>query len=239
MTMILLLVAISFVSALVDHDGWEFHGGKKKRITHGLNLATKDYAPRNTQGQVDFDERGEEKSDIVITNDEAPPAPILGASYANGDRKSARINAKQRLLLQQKPSVLNFDAAVDDDQASESIDASDSWWGRLYVAGFPSHMQYFRAHFGVPHNDKIIRLVAASPPNMCVESARIPILNNSEQMSNSTVIVAVRGGCTFGEKANIAQEVGAAGILFVNNIVSWINRHGVGLQQFENITQFH
>lgn len=220
MILILGLVAIPFVSALVDHDGWEFHGGRKKRRTHGLNLATKDYAPRNSQGWVDFDEKGEEKSDIVITNDEASPAPLVGSSYANEEWNDARIKAKRQLLLQQKSSVLNFDAAFENNQASESIAAANSWWGRLYVVGIPSHMQYFRAHFGVPPDDKTIRLVAASPPSMCDESARIPILNNAEEMDDRTVIVAIRGGCTFGEKANTAQEAGAAGILFVNDIVS-------------------
>jgi hypothetical protein len=52
---------------------------------------------------------------------------------------------------------------------------------------------------------------------MCDEVTGLVTLNNENQVDNKTVIVAKRGTCTFGDKATSAHEMGAAGILFINN----------------------
>lgn len=58
---------------------------------------------------------------------------------------------------------------------------------------------------------------------MCDELSGLPVLHNANEIKNATtdsyvVIVAVRGQCTFGEKALLAaQQSHASGIIFVNN----------------------
>lgn len=52
---------------------------------------------------------------------------------------------------------------------------------------------------------------------MCDEETGLPVLDNAEEMEDLTVVVTMRGQCTFGEKALVARDEGAIGILFVNN----------------------
>jgi hypothetical protein len=52
---------------------------------------------------------------------------------------------------------------------------------------------------------------------MCDAATGLPALHNADECDERTVVVAVRGACTFGEKALVAHEAGAAGILFVND----------------------
>ena len=227
LSIVLALITNSAAVALVDHDNWEFHGGMKKRRAHGLNLATKHSAPKNSNGGVDFDEIAETQSEIIVTNDEAPEAPKVISSYAGTNphkRADSRSKTKEELLLlPDRYSVLNFDAgeySEDECDDNESTNTVNSWWGRLYVEGCPAPMQYFRAHFGEapPHGN--VKLLLASPPSMCDNLAGLSILNNAHDVDGNTVVVAVRGECTFGEKAIAAFEAGAAGIVFVNNMVS-------------------
>ncbi|KAL9181115.1 hypothetical protein ACHAXT_009920 [Thalassiosira profunda] len=175
------LIALS--AASVDHDGWDFYGGRRVRRKHGLNRATADRAPRH-RGRVRFDApTPRNEPQLIVTADEAPPAqsysPVLRGS---SDRARA---AEQILLLPDRYSVLDFDRDQGDDYSS--------FWGRLYINGFPGSLQYFRTEFG-GH----------------------PLLENADGIDEATVVVTMRGGCTFSEKAFAAHDAGAAGVLFVN-----------------------
>ena len=100
-------------------------------------------------------------------------------------------------------------------------------------------MQYFRAHFGSPPppdnaSDGPSRLVLADPLTMCDDDGA-PALRNAKSLrpahdeaghgnvsgdgngGGSAVLVALRGGCSFAEKAILAEGAGAGGILFVNS----------------------
>ena len=204
------LLAIS--AALVDHDGWEFYGGRKKRRAHGLNRVTKDTAPVS-HGGVAFDEETKIKLDFIVTSDEAPEAPKIQAN-SKLRNVGSRIKSKEELLLlPDRFGVLNFDPGF------SNVDSS--WWGRLYVEGFASSMQYFRAHFGLPPPAGTIKLLLASPLSMCDDMTGLPILKNAAEVDGTTVVVAMRGECTFGEKAIAAYNTSdAVGVLFVNNAVS-------------------
>ncbi len=108
---------------------------------------------------------------------------------------------------------------------------NNSFWGRLYMDGFPGQngAQYFRAHFGQRPPSKHIMFVLADPLDGCSNSsnesgetinnrALNQTLTSSPSLyANETVIVAMRGNCSFAQKAQIAHDKGAAGILFINN----------------------
>jgi hypothetical protein len=88
---------------------------------------------------------------------------------------------------------------------------------RLYVEGFPVPLQYFRAHFGLPPPQGEMKLLLASPITMCDDITGLATIYNDNQVDGNTIIVAQRGSCTFGDKAILAHEIGAAGVLFINN----------------------
>ena len=52
---------------------------------------------------------------------------------------------------------------------------------------------------------------------MCNEATALPTLENTGEIEGETIVVALRGVCTFGEKSNTVSSAGAAGIVFVNN----------------------
>ena len=52
----------------------------------------------------------------------------------------------------------------------------------------------------------------ASPINMCDEVTGLPALNNVDEIDDRTIIVAMRGKCTFGEKALVAYGIRAMGV---------------------------
>ncbi|KAL7542638.1 hypothetical protein ACHAXR_011968 [Thalassiosira sp. AJA248-18] len=230
--------------AIVDHDEWEFYGGQRIRHKHGLNRATADNAPRTSDNALRFDRSTPARTVTVVTNDEAPAAGTIPKLRISSDRVKSK---EELLLLPDRYSVLSFDQnnAEDDDS---------SWWGRLYINGFPSSLQvmekmmivfsdastfqllfhvsncnsyfialcissykYFRSHFGSPPPTRAVKLVLASPLSMCDEVTGLPVLNNAEEIDELTVVVTMRGACTFGEKALVAHDIGAAGILFINN----------------------
>ena len=191
-------------------DGWEMYGGMKKKRRHGLNKA-------GIQ---------EDEGNIVLQG----PESIHEAKEKTKSKKSKGIFDKLKKpedypLLPDRFSVLNFDQ-VDDfatagDIEEESKQEDMSFWGRLYIDGFPDllGMQYFRAHFGFRPPSNIVRFILATPSTMCDDDFR-PVLNNSGLIDKDTIIVAKRGDCSFVEKAQVGLEAGAGGLLVINNEVS-------------------
>jgi len=104
------------------------------------------------------------------------------------------------------PSVLNFDISSGRDSA---------FWGSIYLENFARPLQYFRAHFGAPPPMGGVEFVLASPPEMC-RGGRAT-LENAGEIRRENVLVVERGCCSFAEKATLAANAGAIGILFVNN----------------------
>ncbi|KAL7546360.1 hypothetical protein ACHAWF_009699 [Thalassiosira exigua] len=204
------VVLFATTALALDHDGWEFYGGQKRRQKHGLNRATADAAPRDNGG-IRFDKAAPGADpDLLITNDEAPAAPVISPNSRGVSTGRARAK-KELLMLPNQHSVLNFG------EKNENKPVESAWWGRLYVDGFPNSFQYFRAHFGSPPSNKPVQLVLADPLNMCEFGE--PVLNWPAVASgHSKVLVVARGGCTFGEKARKARENDFGGILFVNNV---------------------
>ena len=200
-----LTILVSLSSAYVDHDGWEFRGGRRRRQLHGLNsaVAGEALADGEDKSNIRYDRRSSELPELLITNDEAPPTT---ASHPNLAISTDRIESKRQLLLLSDYSAFDSNAARDPNEASV--------WGRLYVDGMPDSMQYFRARFGYPPTTG--KLLLASPLHMCDDTGDA-ILHNGNDVDTHTTIVAVRGGCTFGEKALVAKQCGAVGILYVNN----------------------
>ena len=127
--------------------GWEFYGGQRRKHKHGLNRATSDAAPR-TNGNLKFDLQQRENTDIIITNDEAPPAKHAVVTSSNSRWK----DKEELLLLPDRYSVLEFD--------SHSRDGS--FWGRLYVEGMHQYITFlFYRHapnrvFMYTHNIRFI-----------------------------------------------------------------------------------
>lgn len=208
--LLLLGPLLLFPFAAVANDGFEFHGGRKKRRTHGLNQALTSQAPRR-DGQIRFDSYIEAPSQIYVGRDEAPPAPKVESRLRSA--RGSKRKEEDTLLLPDRYSVLNFE----DIHRSESLTLDSSWWGRLYIKGFPTPQQYFRAHFGSTPPSGEVKLVLASPLSMCDDVTGLATFDNGHQVDDNTIIVANRGGCTFGDKAIFAHELGAAGILFINN----------------------
>eukprot|EP00578_Thalassiosira_sp_NH16_P018356 CAMPEP_0181095702 /NCGR_PEP_ID=MMETSP1071-20121207/10652_1 /TAXON_ID=35127 /ORGANISM="Thalassiosira sp., Strain NH16" /LENGTH=448 /DNA_ID=CAMNT_0023178085 /DNA_START=696 /DNA_END=2042 /DNA_ORIENTATION=- len=225
------LINSAFVTSNLDHDFWEFHGGSRRRFKHGLNLATSSDAPQKDDCNVRFDKHIEIKPDLLVTNDEAPAAPAINPSR---QISSDRVRSKEDLLLlPDRYSVLSFDSNQGDEESS--------FWGRLYIKHFPDSIQYFRAHFGWPApSRRPVKLKLASPLNMCDEATGLPILDNIKEIDDETetVLVAMRGECTFGEKALVAHSVGVAGILFVNNQEGIIHPSGPEARDFEQFSAF-
>lgn len=112
-------------------------------------------------------------------------------------------------------SKLNFDSH------------NESTWGRLYLQGFPGHngMQYFRAHFGSEPPLHHVKFVLANPSTYCRDNDEEErSVGKSNDLSPSTfdvdtILVVKRGDCTFVEKSQRAKDVGAGGLLIVNNEV--------------------
>jgi len=268
-------------AAVLDHDDWEFHGGRKKRRVHGLNKLI-DVSPEKEQSQ------------FVVTNDDGDVVVAssngLAASSSSNDaeknrdgndnnrdtdnelrnrdhfskkKKDHRSNTqpyrKRNIFrrsfhggddengeiihaLPDRFSVLNFDSSTDfddkddddkdndqqqDKEGGEKILAQKSWWGRLYLDGFPGPFQYFRAHFGAPPPllSSSLKFVLADPPTACDSEEFIPVLSNIDQIDEHTIVVVVRGDCTFGEKAIEVHKAGALGVLFINNeVCAGVNR---------------
>ena len=192
------------------YDGWEMYGGMKKKRRHGLNKA----------GIQD------DEGDIILQG----PESIHEAGEKAKRKKTKSIFDKLKKpedypLLPDRFSVLSFDQvddfAIAGDVEEESKQEDMSFWGRLYIDGFPDllGMQYFRAHFGFRPPSNIVRFTLATPFTMCDDDFR-PVLNNTGRIDKDTIIVTKRGDCSFVEKAQVGLEAGAGGLLVINNEVS-------------------
>lgn len=119
------------------------------------------------------------------------------------------------LSLPEVFSNLDFTAdstpASEDDIEGQIRLRSNRFWGRLYIDGWPQTIQFFRAHFGIEPPLGRKRFVFPEPRDACVE------LTNKDLITNEHVLLVPRGNCTFGTKAKIAQQAGAAAIVIINN----------------------
>ncbi|KAG5177220.1 hypothetical protein JKP88DRAFT_333177 [Tribonema minus] len=105
------------------------------------------------------------------------------------------VNGQQLALPEgQVPSLINFDpqafAKEGNDEAEVDLRASRPW-GRVYIDGWPTHLQYMRGSFGGAPPAGPTELVAAQPEDACTQLA------NADD---------VKG-----------KAAGAAGLIIVNN----------------------
>ena len=156
---------------------------------------------------------------------------ILVATFASNadyiNQRGKDVDQKQHRSSEERFSNLNFNA-YDGYNAIAEYNLKDnnekqynSFWGRLFIDGFPGEngMQYFRGHFGtMPQSLRKVKFVLAQHLDDCSEADDSTILDE-DLIDYDTVLVAKRGICTFGEKAQRAIEAGAGGILFLNNEV--------------------
>lgn len=146
---------------------------------------------------------------------------------SNADFINSRGRQSQSVDEEERFSNLNFNAydgygaKTIFDSESDLAKESNSFWGRLFIDGFPGEngMQYFRAHFGIlPPSLHKVRFVLAQHLDECSDGGRLNEVDEN-LIDHDTVLVVKRGNCTFGEKAQRAHDAGAGGILFVNNEV--------------------
>jgi hypothetical protein len=105
-------------------------------------------------------------------------------------------------------SQLNFD----------SDERIETFWGRLYLP-FPDRkgFQYFRAHYGVAPPMEATSFLLAKPIDLCdTPSIDEEGLGYDEDLSDKILVVR-RGNCSFAQKSLAAMELGAQGVLLVNN----------------------
>ena len=106
-------------------------------------------------------------------------------------------------LLPELMSNLDFspkDHAKQGDLQAENQLHEKSHWGRIYIDGWPEPLQYLRAHFGLPTpNLHRMPLLVAEPWDAC---SPLNILDTSRP----AVVLAGRGTCTFGTKANMTAN---------------------------------
>ena len=123
------------------------------------------------------------------------------------------------LLLPEVMSNLQFekrDFAPEGDTAAEAALREASTWGRVYVDGWPTSIQYLRGHFGLSPPTGTHDIVLAEPLDACM-----PLANAAGR-----IVIAQRGVCTFGTKANRTAEAGAAALLVVNDADGLIHMPG-------------
>ena len=118
-------------------------------------------------------------------------------------------------VLGESLSKLVFDAVntipkIDDIKAQLEL-RSNRVWGRIYIDGWPQTIQYYRAHFGDPPPYGRKKFIFANPLDACED------ISFSTPISNEYIILAFRGNCTFGTKANIVLKSSAAGLVIINN----------------------
>lgn len=81
------------------------------------------------------------------------------------------------------------------------------WYGRLYINGSMTSLEYYRAHFGSTPQLQSAPLVFADPFHGCT-----PLRNNV----TGAVVVVRRGRCTFLDKAHNVSTANASGVVIVN-----------------------
>ena len=135
---------------------------------------------------------------------EVAPAPE-GSPQLAAPGNWFSVNDEQK-LLPEVMSKLTFEtsdhAAPGDLEAEEALRTS-AHWGRLYVEGWPASMQYLRGHFGEVAPRGTLPVLAADPPDLCSSLSDALVTLIREKPS---IIVAMRGTCTFGTKATFLAE---------------------------------
>lgn len=126
--------------------------------------------------------------------------------------------------------------------SEDELADKSSFWGRLYVEGFGFPMQFFRAHFGLPPTKGMVQIKLADPIDMCRDSFQqdtlepdikkdVKLFETTAKEGDthvSTILLAIRGSCSFTEKAELAHEkYGAQGILYINNQDGIIHPSGI------------
>lgn len=161
--------------------------------------------------------------------EEVAPAPE-GSPQLAAPGNWFSVNDEQK-LLPEVMSKLTFEtsdhAAPGDLEAEEALRTS-AHWGRLYVEGWPASMQYLRGHFGEVAPRGALPVLAADPPDLCSSLSDALVTLIREKPS---IIVAMRGTCTFGTKATFLAEAAGhnaslATLLLVNNEPG--NQHAPG-----------
>ncbi len=196
----------------------QLSGGRKKRKKFGMeSFIIYDEADEVDVSDPSF--KGEKLSEQMSSDTNIVNADQLMNDDAD-PRKPSMIKLPGRdevLLLPDRESVLQFtsfqDFATDEDTEEQERMRETAWWGRVYVQGFPYGFQYFRGHYGGAPGIGEVEMVLAEPEDMCSDDFDARLDN---QEVEGKVLVAMRGGCTFGEKSILAVERGARGIMFLN-----------------------
>ncbi|KAJ1447400.1 hypothetical protein M885DRAFT_542912 [Pelagophyceae sp. CCMP2097] len=175
------------------------------------------------------DKRSRFDADFMKKALDAVPETAAGAAPGDarliddgGKWKNLFKVGEEVLLLPEVMSKLKIEqrdhAPAGDTRAEEAVRAA-AHWGRLYVEGWPQPIQYLRAHFGEsPPPVQRAAIFLADPWDACTV-----LLNADEIQKHSPVIVlAGRGNCTYGTKANKTVLSTAGGgavpsLVIVNN----------------------
>lgn len=132
-----------------------------------------------------------------------------------------------RLLKQQKKNK----AEKKDSKATEMSYTeqarlrSSRTWGRLFLNGTVSPMQYFKGGFGGDVPKKHHRILMADPPNGCSRLA-----NAADIQSEPTFVVVERGDCQFLKKARVIMSTGGMGMILINDDDSLFHPPGLDSQ---------
>jgi len=120
------------------------------------------------------------------------------------------------LALPEVLSNLNFQkkefASKENLEQQEAL-RKGAYWGRLYIHNFPYPIQYFQAHFGIPAPKGLRELVFAADTYLCPDTPQPKASFISE---HKAIVVALRGNCTFGKKAQVALSLNASALVIVN-----------------------
>ena len=152
----------------------------------------------------------EVNDDYSTTYEEKETFSKLNFNNAQGN-PTVLMNEEEQYESKESTLTSSSSSLVEDTSKNQN----DSFWGRLYIDGFPGQMQYFRAHFGGLPPPQRVKFKLAQPLNYCDDVQG----ENNNAFDSDTIIVAKRGNCTFVEKAQRAYDNGAGGILFINNEV--------------------
>ena len=232
-----LAVLLMLLLASVASGQNQYHGGKKRRKKFGINgiiqtgeeaVTAKDLHESGVLTKANT--RAEDLEELARITTQIVDADGVVEAQNDDTRKPSMVKLPgrdQMLMLPDRESVLKFefirDFAKPDDVETQLEQRHASWWGRLYVDGFPFSMQYLRGHFGQGPKVGPYTLLLAEPVIMCNTIFFDPVLENAAKVKElkdqgqDVVLVARRGNCTFGEKSILAEEVGAVGIIFVND----------------------
>ena len=232
-----LTVLLVLLLACISSAQNQFHGGKKRRRKFGMEGLIQYGEDEVTAKEMHDagilttnDLRAEDQDDLIASKTQVVDADAVHGAEKDDKRKPSMVKLpgrEQMLMLPDRESVLKFDFIRDfakpEDVETQLEQRKASWWGRLYADDFPFSMQYLRGHFGKSPKMGKYTLLLADPVIMCNTILYDPMLDNADKLKElkekgeDVILVARRGNCTFGEKSILAEEVGAAGIIFVND----------------------